>query len=494
MSSPDTAPSPTPTEPVAAPAADAAPPAAAPATDTAPPAAAPATEEAKEAKDDKAVAAVTADLESATVELPDEAPAPVSGLTGLHPNDKTAEVEVQGLSKTSIYKAAETFEQLGLSEALLKGVYDMKFSSPSKIQAQSLPIVLSKERPNLIGQAHHGSGKTASYTLAMLSSVDESRETPQCVCICPVRELARQVAEVAQTLGKFTRIKTMVAIPGSAREPIRAQIVVGTPGTILAKIRHRELDARTVRMFVCDEADQMVDKFAFGDETMKIKQLLPRNVQVLLFSATFPPRVRQFAEAVAPRAARIIIKTEELSLDGIKQFVMDFPREGDRYRTLTDLYGLLNIGQSIIFVHTIATAKELYNNMRRDGYMVSLLHGKLTPEERDVVMDDFRTGKSTVLITTNVLARGIDVLQVTMVVNYDIPMERTGRPDAETYIHRIGRSGRFGRQGVAINFTCDDKSRRNLMEIQQYFGKEIHQLPTDDIEAVGKIVQDALKA
>lgn len=468
-------------------------------TQPAPAAAAPATAASPtpangEQKDDKEVNEVAQDLDRSTIETPEEEPAPMRAFSGLRPDDKDAQVDVQGVKDISIYRAAESFEQLGLSEPLLKGVYDMKFAYPSKIQAQSLPIVLSKERPNLIGQAHHGSGKTASYVLAMLSVADENKQIPQCICVCPVRELARQVADVAQSLGKFTKIQTVLAIPGSSREQIKAQIVVGTPGTIIAKIRGHELETRHIRMFVVDEADHMLDMSGLGDDTMKIKRQLPRDVQVLLFSATFPPRVRQFADAVAPRAARIIVKTEDLTLKGIKQFVMDFAKESDRYRMLLDLYGLLDIGQSIIFVHTIATAKELYNNMRKDGFPVALLHGKLTPEERDAIMDDFRNNRTSVLITTNVLARGIDVLQVTMVVNYDIPMDRYGKADPETYIHRIGRSGRFGRQGVAINFTYDDRGRRNLEYIKEYFKAEIHQLPTDDIEAVSKIVKEALKA
>ena len=219
------------------------------------------------------------------------------------------------------------------------------------------------------------------------------------------------------------------------------------------------------------------------------------STQILLFSATFDSGIRAFAKTVAPAAIEIEVKTEELSLDSIKQFYVDCPSDAAKYSTLTAMYGLLEIGQSIIFVHSVATAKLLANRMRSDGYTVSLLHGKdMEPAERDRVMEDFRAQKTTVLITTNVLARGIDVLSITLVINFDIPLTRYNRPDPETYIHRIGRSGRFGRKGVAINFVSDAKSRADLAAIAQHFQHDITQLPTHDMEALSTTVQNALKA
>jgi ATP-dependent RNA helicase DDX19/DBP5 len=226
---------------------------------------------------------------------------------------------------------------------------------------------------------------------------------------------------------------------------------------------------------------------------LSLRRLHP-STQILLFSATFDAAIRAFAKKVAPNAVEIAVKTEELSLDAIKQFYVDCLNDGHKYSTLTAMYGLLEIGQSIIFVHSVATAKLLANRMRSDGYTVSLLHGKdMQPEERDRVMSDFRAQKTTVLITTNVLARGIDVLSITLVVNFDIPLNRYNRPDPETYIHRIGRSGRFGRKGVAINFVSNDKSRKDLAAIAQHFQHDIVRLPTDDMEKLSSIVQQALK-
>lgn len=430
---------------------------------------------------------VTERLAEANVEEED---VPVK-IPGLHPADKDAEVEFVGNS--SIYRDGKSFAELNLSQTLLNGVMQMGFTQPSKIQAQALPVILSADAPNLIAQAHHGSGKTAAFSLGMLSRVDASKPYCQAICVCPVRELARQVCDVIKKLGKFTDVKCTLAVPGSEKARITAQIVVGCAGTLLAKLKAREIDARNVILFVADEADTMIDQQGLGEQTIKIKNQLQRRCQILLFSATFPDKLKKFADVFAPNAQKIVVKHSELSLDGIQQFFMDCKRESAKYDVLTALYGILNIGQSIIFVHTVKTAKELTTRMRENGYTVSLLHGKdMPPEERDKVMDDFIKGTTAVLITTNVLARGIDILQVTLVINYDIPTAAGARPDPETYIHRIGRSGRFGRKGVAINLVHDEKSTSDLREIANYFEKNITQLPIDHPKALEQIVKEAL--
>jgi len=438
----------------------------------------------------------------------------MTAFSGLHPNDKTAEVSVTvapddaatlaaasaagGASASSIYNAVTSFEALGLSKELLSGIYAMKFTAPSKIQAQALPIILAGHHPNLIGQAHHGSGKTATFSLGVLSRIDLNKQTPQAIILCPTRELAIQVADVMRSLAAFTRVTIHAAVPSqdrtAAKEKIVAQVVVGTPGTVDSKIASRLLDTRGVVMFVADEADQMIAQEGLGEKTVQISRRLPHGTQILLFSATFDELTRKFSKVVAPHAVEIMVKTEELSLDGIKQYFMNCSNEQDKYKALTEIFSLLEIGQSIIFVHTVATAKLLANRMRADGYTVSLLHGKdMPPAERDLVMADFRSNKTSVLITTNVLARGIDVLSVTLVINFDIPLNRAGKPDPETYIHRIGRSGRFGRKGVAINFVHDDLSRSQLGAIAAHFQKNIVALPRDDLEKVTELVQKDLK-
>eukprot|EP01006_Ploeotia_vitrea_P025522 TRINITY_DN58386_c0_g1_i1.p2 TRINITY_DN58386_c0_g1~~TRINITY_DN58386_c0_g1_i1.p2 ORF type:complete len:484 (-),score=287.71 TRINITY_DN58386_c0_g1_i1:1738-3189(-) len=422
----------------------------------------------------------------------EETPLPISTYKGLDPRDKDSEVKVEGVS--SIYRAAESFEELGLSPNLLKGVYAMNFSYPSKIQAQALPVVLDKKRPNLIAQAHHGSGKTAAYSLSMLSRVDESKNVPQVICLCPTRELARQVLDVVSSLAKYTKIKAFVAVPGMSKAKVTAQVVIGTAGSLLSAIRKKQIVTKAVRMLVLDEADVLVAKDGMSVQTGKLKGSLPKNIQILLFSATFADSVRKFAAKIAPKAAKITVQREKLSLDKIRQFKLVCKNEEDKFEQLTVMFGLLNIGQSIIFTHTVVGAKKLAQRLREQTFQVSLLHGRdMEPKERDRVMDDFRHGRTTVLITTNVLARGIDVLQVNTVVNYDVPLTRNNQPDPETYIHRIGRSGRFGRDGVAINFVHDKRSSDAIDYIARYYKKEIVELPGGDYEKIKEIVEKALQ-
>ncbi|ODQ67762.1 DEAD-domain-containing protein [Nadsonia fulvescens var. elongata DSM 6958] len=388
------------------------------------------------------------------------------------------------------------FEDLGLSEELLKGLYAMKFTKPSKIQEKALPLLLAKPPQNMIGQSQSGTGKTAAFVLTMLSSVDPNINQVQALCLSPARELARQTMDVVNAMGKYTNIKTAFGIPGSVEknEIVTAPIVVGTPGTVLDLIRRKQLNTSAIKVFVLDEADNMLDQQGLADQCTRVKKMLPKTCQLVLFSATFPDEVRAYAQKVVPNANEIKLKHEELNVDAIKQLYMDCDSAEHKYEVLTELYGLLTIGSSIIFVREKKTADNLYKRMTLEGHKVSVLHGDLTSQDRDQLIDDFREGRSKVLITTNVLARGIDIATVSMVVNYDMPTDKRGSADPSTYLHRIGRTGRFGRVGVSISFVHDETSLKQLQDIQSYFGGiQMTRVPTDDWEEVERIVKDALK-
>lgn len=220
---------------------------------------------------------------------------------------------------------------------------------------------------------------------------------------------------------------------------------------------------------------------------------MPKTCQIVLFSATFPDRVRTFASRFAqPNANEIRLKHNELSVEGIKQFYMDCRDDAHKFEILSSLYSVLTIGQSIIFVRKRETSDEIARRMTADGHVVTSLHGGLDPKERDMVMDAFRNGKTKVLLTTNVIARGIDISQVTLVINYDMPTDNNGRPDPETYLHRIGRTGRFGRTGVSINFVHDRQSYEEMKAIEEHFGREIVKVPTD-LESMEKVLKKAIK-
>ncbi|KAF9007570.1 DEAD-domain-containing protein [Cyathus striatus] len=384
--------------------------------------------------------------------------------------------------------SAKTFEELGLHQDLLKGIYDMGFSKPSKIQERALPLLLSNPPINMIGQSQSGTGKTAAFVLTMLSRVDFSMNKPQALCLAPSRELARQIMSVVVSMGKFTNVQTEYAIkdnlPRSATN-ITAQVVVGTPGTMIDLIRKRILDVSTVKVFVLDEADNMLDQDGLGDQTLRVKNMLPKvnPVQIILFSATFPDHVRAFASKFAPSANKIELKKNELSVEGIRQFYMDCKNEEHKYDILVQLYQLLTIGQSIIFCQHRHTADRISQRMTAEGHKVASLHGAKDASERDSIIDRFREGKE----------------KVNMVVNYDLPLmnerDRTAdeRPDIETYIHRIGRTGRFGRKGISINFVHDKKTWLQMEQIEKALGRGITRIETDDLDEMEDKMKKALK-
>ncbi|KAL4150574.1 hypothetical protein PRNP1_009976 [Phytophthora ramorum] len=412
---------------------------------------------------------------------------------GLDDQDYKAELEVLQNDPNSNLYSAVTFEELDLPDALLKGVYNMKFAKPSKIQSVALPLILADPPENLIGQAQSGSGKTATFALGMLYRVDVNLKSPQAVCVGPTRELVRQIMAVVNAMGKFIGVETFLAIPGNdlARgESLKAQVIVGTPGKVEGMIKKKQLDTRNVKIFVLDEADVMVAEDGMRERSVSIKRLIKnRACQYLLFSATYADDVRDFAQKMVPDHNIITVKKEKLTLDGIKQFWIDCKTRDNKFQVLSDIFAILTIGKCVIFVQQRDTAKELTRSMREKGHSVGILHGAdMAKEVRDQVIDEFRAGTTNVLITTNVLARGIDVAGVSLVVNFDIPLTRDRRPDPETYLHRIGRTGRFGRKGCAINFVYDNKSKQDLAEIEEYYARPITQAPADDIEELEKLL------
>ncbi|GCF01283.1 RNA helicase required for poly(A+) mRNA export [Zygosaccharomyces mellis] len=404
--------------------------------------------------------------------------------------------DIQADPNSPLY-SVKSFEELGLSPELLKGLYAMKFQKPSKIQERALPLLLHNPPRNMIAQSQSGTGKTAAFSLAMLTRVNpELSETTQAVCLAPSRELARQTLEVIQEMGKFARISTQLIVPEAFErgQQIKSQVVIGTPGTVLDLIRRKLINLSQVKIFVLDEADNMLDKQGLGDQCIRVKKFLPKSAQLVLFSATFPEKVKEYAKRVVPNANTLELQRNEVNVSAIKQLYMDCNDESHKYEVLTELYGLLTIGSSIIFVSTKKTANVLYARLRQEGHQVSILHGDLQSKERDRLIDDFREGRSKVLITTNVLARGIDIPTVSMVVNYDLPTTQTGQPDPSTYVHRVGRTGRFGRRGVAISFVHDKKSYQVLSSIQKYFQDvEMTRVPTDDWDKVEEVVKKVLK-
>ncbi|CAG8592772.1 12812_t:CDS:10 [Ambispora leptoticha] len=397
------------------------------------------------------------------------------------------EVEIQTAQAGSELLSVKSFEELGL------GLYEMGFSRPSKIQEKALPLLLADPPQNMIGQSQSGTGKTAAFALTMLSRIDYDSETTQAMCLAPTRELARQITSVIKKMGKYTKLTLTEAIKDAydRTQKINSHLIVGTPGTLTEMIRKRLVDPKNVKIFVLDEADNMLDQQSLGDQSIRLKNMMPQSCQIVLFSATFSDQVRTFAERFAPNSNQFKLKTEELSVEAIRQYFMDCKSAEHKFEVLDALYTLLTIGQSIIFVQKRETADTIARRMTEMGHKVINIHGGLSPTERDQVMDGFRRGDAKVLITTNVLSRGIDVLQVNLVINYDLPVDVHGNPDYETYLHRIGRTGRFGRTGASINFVHDTQTWNIVKSFENYFGREIIRVATEGYGEIERLLRDA---
>lgn len=398
------------------------------------------------------------------------------------------------------------FEDLGLNENILKGITNMNFRRPSKVQEKTLPLLMMDPPHNLIGQSQSGTGKTAAFVLNILYRIDLSTEqacnTPQALVLAPSRELARQIVGVVKLMGAFLPgLKVEAAVPvdqAMRARKIEAAVVVGTPGTVMDMIRKRSMNASRIKILVLDEADNMLDQQGLGDQCIRTQQMLPKNVQTVLFSATFPEKVVVYAQKFAPGANQMTLRHEDLTVEGIKQIYLDCNSDKDKYDVLVKFYGLLTIGSSIIFVKTRDTAAQIERRMVAEGHKVVSLTGAYEGAQRDSIIDAFRLGQAKVLIATNVLSRGIDVQSVSMVVNYDVPdmLIRPGvfAADPQTYLHRIGRTGRFGRVGVAVTFISSRRDWEMLMEIQKYFGAEMTKVATDDWDELEETVTRIIKS
>ena len=353
-------------------------------------------------------------------------------------------------------QVCENFDDMNLKEELLRGIYAYGFEKPSAIQQRA--IVPCIKGMDVIAQAQSGTGKTATFSIAILEKIDTALRETQALILAPTRELAQQIQKVVMSLGDYMGAQCHACIGGtSVKEDMRKldhgqHIVVGTPGRVFDMISRKVLRTNDIKQFVLDEADEMLSR-GFKDQIYDVFRHLNQEIQVILLSATMPAEVLEVTTRFMREPVRILVKKEELTLEGIRQFYISVEREEWKLDTLCDLYETLTITQAVIFCNTRRKVDWLTEKMHQRDFTVSAMHGDMDQKERDVIMREFRSGSSRVLITTDLLARGIDVQQVSLVINYDLPTNR------ENYIHRIGRGGRFGRKGVAINFVTDEDKR-----------------------------------
>jgi len=387
--------------------------------------------------------------------------------------DDTGEpVKDDELVESNCHTVYPSFDRMELKEELLRGIYSYGFESPSAIQQRGIiPIIRGRDT---IAQAQSGTGKTATFLIAVLERIQTQMRSCQALVLAPTRELATQIQKVAMALGDYLKIRSHACVGGTlVREDIRilqdTQLVVGTPGRVYDLIGRGALRLSRLEFLVLDEADEMLSR-GFRDQIYDIFQELPPKVQVCLFSATMPMDVLEVSKRFMRDPVRILVKKEMVTLDGIKQFYVAVEQENWKLDTLCDLYETLSITQAIIYCNTRRKVDWVTDKMQQRDFTVSSMHGDMTSEERNLILKEFRSGSSRVLITTDLLARGIDVQQVSLVINYDLPHNK------ENYIHRIGRSGRFGRKGVSINFVVDEDVR-TMREIEQFYNTKIEEMP-----------------
>ena len=369
-----------------------------------------------------------------------------------------------------------------ISPDLLRGIYAYGFEKPSHIQQKSILSIIQKR--DVIAQAQSGTGKTGAFTVAALQSIDVTKTKTQVLILAPTRELAKQIYDVISSIGSMMTGLTLRLLVGGTSTADDASdlrksaphIIVGCPGRVFDMIRRNHIQGSHVNMLVLDEADEMLSA-GFNDQIYNIFQFMPSDIQVVLFSATMPPELYTLTEKFMRTPVNIQVKADQLTLEGIQQHYVALDDDIQKYLTLKDLFKTISVSQCIIFCNSTKRVADLHEAMHFDGFPVCCIHSGMEKGERDKAYQDFKAGVHRVLISSNVTARGIDIQQVSTVINFDMPQ------DVHIYLHRIGRSGRWGRKGVGINFVTR-RDMRIKKEIEVYYGTLITELPVNFMEGV----------
>ena len=393
----------------------------------------------------------------------------------------------ESTTKTEIIGECQEFDRMGLSDKILRGIYSYGWEKPSTIQQKAImPLISGRD---MIVQAQSGTGKTGSFSIGSIARVDEEIKQPQVLMLSPVHDLAIQTYKIIESIVRWSDIKATLLIgkgmgqagaggAGFSRYSERkdipdpdfnAQIVVGTPGRVLDCIRRKKLRLADLRIFVLDEADEILSK-GFKEQIRNIFSSIPQSTQIALFSATMPQEILELSTSIMTNPIRILVDQEKLTLEGIKQFYVCVDNEQQKVDVLADIYKTISITQAIIFVNSKPKAIQLKETLEKLNYTISLIHGGFNQYERNDILDSFKNGHDRILIATDILSRGIDIQQVSLVINFDMPYR------VEQYIHRIGRSGRYGRKGVGINL-ISQQDAHVMKRIESFYGTHVDALP-----------------
>jgi translation initiation factor 4A len=370
-----------------------------------------------------------------------------------------------------------SWDDLEIAPKILRGIFAYGFEKPSPIQQRAIkPIIMGKD---VIAQAQSGTGKTATFTIGALQRVNITEHTTQVLILSPTRELSTQTAKVISNLGSFMDgLKVQTLFGGSSVDEVTSfssknipHIICGCPGRVNDMLRRDRISGKTIKLIILDEADEMLSS-GFKEQVYNIFQHLNSEVQVCLFSATLPDGINSIIDKIMRNPIRISVKREQLTLEGIAQYFIAINDDREKYITLKNIFSFITLSHTIIYCNSIKRVQDLYEAMCEDGFPVCCIHSNMEKFDRDRAINDFRNGTSRVLISSNITARGIDIQQVSVVINFDLPK------CVHTYLHRIGRSGRWGRKGVGINFI----TRRDVMHIkriEEHYSTQINEMPGD---------------
>jgi len=396
-------------------------------------------------------------------------------------NVSPLETEIQLETETPL-KIFNTWDDFNLDINILRGIYSYGFEKPSPIQSKAIDPI--RNGNDVIAQAQSGTGKTAAFSVGALSRINVSENTNQALIMAPTHELAQQISNVIANLSAMMegiRIKTIIGGSSIFEDATEMRenpphIIVGCPGRVYDMIRRRHINAKTLKILVLDEADEMLSS-GFKEQIYNIFQYLNQDVQIALFSATLPNNIFQITDKFMRNPVKICVKAESLTLDGIKQYFVAVEDDRQKYVTLKDIYNSISMSSCIIYANSVKRVIDLYEAMKEDNFPVCCIHSSMEKSEREYAFKEFRSGSARVLISSNVTSRGIDIQQVSVVINFDLPR------DIHNYLHRIGRSGRWGRKGTGINFI----TRRDIIkmkEIESYYATQIDELPANFGEGI----------
>jgi ATP-dependent RNA helicase DeaD len=382
----------------------------------------------------------------------------------------------------------QAFREMGLSPAVVKALEDMGFEEPTPIQARTVPIIMAGR--DLVGQAQTGTGKTAAFGIPIIEQIDHRQRKPQALVLTPTRELAIQVAEEITRIGRHTALRVVPIYGGQSYDrQIRAlehgaQVVIGTPGRVIDHIRRGTLHLDHVKIVVLDEADEMLD-MGFIEDVEFILEQVPPDRQTLLFSATVPDPIARLAEKYLRHPEHVSVNPERVTVPQIEQWYYEV-REHEKVDALSRILDIEEAERTIIFCRTKRRVDELTEALQARGYSAEALHGDLNQTQRLRVMKRFREGASEILVATDVAARGLDIENVTHVVNYDLPQ------DPEGYVHRIGRTGRAGKSGTAITLILP-KEFRQLRMMERVLRIRVTRRPVPTVADVAEKQRELLR-